>query len=374
MDLIGILIMVKNEEKSIATTINSVKQIKNIIVFDTGSTDKTISIIDSTCKLNKQTLHLKTGSFKTFPESRNEAIEFAESINVKYLLLLDAGDELQLNISFKDFIIMISNFDAIYKYGVVKHRWLEETNSAISEHTDIRLIKNKSGCRYDVSVPVHEAFSNVDYFMDLSEKIVLYQDRLKYGTNTQARYKKDIALLKAAKLCKRNYYYLGQTYMNMKNFEEAFNYNVLSIEFNESNPFQKSGLDEQSSYIRAGYCAMMCKKDVHVVFKYLEMAIQFKNPSIDSYIFMFRSAIDHHCIDRVIQYIETVFYMKKPEKSSTVINHFFYDYVRWNLISIICLLSQTHLQLGRNACKIAVASQYKSPDDLHNYMLYQKVC
>jgi glycosyltransferase involved in cell wall biosynthesis len=43
---IGALIMVKNEEKSIKTTIDSLKgYINSIIVYDTGSTDDTISII-----------------------------------------------------------------------------------------------------------------------------------------------------------------------------------------------------------------------------------------------------------------------------------------------------------------------------------------
>jgi glycosyltransferase involved in cell wall biosynthesis len=373
MSLIGVLIMVKNEEKSIATTINSVKNIKNIIVFDTGSKDKTISIIDSTCRENKQTLYLKQGVFKTFPESRNEAIEFAETVKVKYLLLLDAGDELRLNMSFDDFMVFLSNLDPKIRFGVVKHRWLEENNSTIAEHTDLRLIKNKSGCRYDISTPVHEAFSNVDYFMDMSNEIILYQDRIKYGVNTQARYKKDIELLKAAKPSKRNYYFLGQTYMNMKNFNEAFKYNVLSIEFNENDSHQINGLDEQSAYIRAGYCAMMTNKDVDVIFKYLDRAIKFNNPSIDSYIFMFKTAIDYHCIDRVLQHIETVFNMKKPEKSSTVINHFFYDYVRWNLISIICLISKTKLQLGKEACKLAIQSKYQHPDDLKNSMIYQSL-
>lgn len=371
MSLLGILIMVKNEEKSISTTIDSVKSIKNIIVFDTGSNDKTISIIQSVCKKNKQTLHLKQGTFKTFPESRNEAIQFAESVNVKYLLLLDAGDELQLPISFDEFMIIISNLDSKIRFGVVKHKWLE-TTSVINEHTDIRLIKNKSNCRYDISIPVHEAFENVDYFLDLSTKIILYQDRIKFGTSTIDRYKKDIELLKSAKKSKRNYYFLGQTYMNMKIFNEAYKNFKLCIEFKED-PFVITGLDEQSAYIRAGYCAMMIGKETKVIFEYLEKAIEFKNPSIDSYIFMFRTAIDHRVLGLVIKYIETVFNMKKPEQSSTVINHHFYDYTRWNLISVVCLLSKTKLDLGKKACEYALQSKHKHEDDIRNFAIYKSL-
>ena len=45
-NILGALIMVKNEEISIQVTIDSVKKyIKHIIVYDTGSTDTTVKII-----------------------------------------------------------------------------------------------------------------------------------------------------------------------------------------------------------------------------------------------------------------------------------------------------------------------------------------
>ena len=50
-NIVGVVIMVKNEETSIQVTIDSVKDyIKHIIVFDTGSTDKTLDIVKKTCK------------------------------------------------------------------------------------------------------------------------------------------------------------------------------------------------------------------------------------------------------------------------------------------------------------------------------------
>jgi glycosyltransferase involved in cell wall biosynthesis len=62
--MIAALIMVKNEEKSIEVTLNSIKNhIKHVIVYDTGSTDNTINIIKNTCEKNNQTLYLKNGTF-----------------------------------------------------------------------------------------------------------------------------------------------------------------------------------------------------------------------------------------------------------------------------------------------------------------------
>ncbi len=57
--MIAAIIMVKNEQKSIEVTLNSIKNyIKHIIVYDTGSTDKTVDVIKNTCKKNNQILHL----------------------------------------------------------------------------------------------------------------------------------------------------------------------------------------------------------------------------------------------------------------------------------------------------------------------------
>ena len=65
--------------------------------------------------------------------------------------------------------------------------------------------------------------------------------------------------------------------------------------------------------------------------------------------------------------------MKKPEQSSTVVNHHFYDYLRWNLISVVCLLSKTKLDLGKKACEFALQSKHKHEDDIRNYAIYKSL-
>ena len=367
-NLVGVLMMIKNEESSIAVTINSVKNyIKHIIIFDTGSTDKTIQIVKETCKENNQELHLKVGVFKSFPESRNDAIEFAETVKVKFLILMDAGDEFQCENSKSKFLQVVASIPSNINYGLVKQRWYENNKGSLetNDHNDLRFIRNNSNCRYDKASPVHEAFLNVGQYLNLFDIFILFQDRVKYGGSTEQRYQKDIDNLLKAPKTKRNYYFLSQSYMSIDDFKNGFKYNVLSLETN-------AAIDEKFTYVRAGYCAMMCKMDLKIIYKYLELAVKCKNPPVDGFIYYMKVSIDNNCVEKVVPYIEIIYNLKKPTDESTLVNHGFYDYTRYNLLSIVTLISGKKLRIGYESCKKAITAR-NLPDDNHNMKIFEQL-
>ena len=371
-NLVGVLIMCKNEQDSISVTINSVKNyIKHVIVFDTGSTDRTVEIIKETCKNNGQELHLKSGEFKSFPESRNDAIEFAESVKVKFLLLMDAGDEFQTEKNKKKFLEVISSIPKDIKHGLVKQRWYENNkgNLETNDHNDLRFIRNHSNCRYDIASPVHEAILNVGQYLNLFDIFILYQDRVKYGGSTQNRYQKDIDLLLKAPKTKRNYYFLAQSYMSLDDYENGFKYNVLSLETDDGT---HAAVDEKFTYVRAAYCAMVSKMSLDIVYKYLYLAVNCQNPPVDGFIYLLKVSIDNNCVDKAVPYFEKIYNLKKPTDESTLVNHGFYDYVRWNLLSIATLLSGERVDLGYEACKNAIKAR-SHPDDLNNIKIFEQL-
>jgi len=371
-NLVGVLMMIKNEENSISVSINSVKDyIKHVIIFDTGSTDRTIEIVKETCSANNQELHLKVGVFKSFPESRNDAIEFAETVKVKFLLLMDAGDEFKSEKSKNKFLKVISSIPQNINYGLVKQRWHENNKGSLetNDHNDLRFIRNNSNCRYDKSSPVHEAFLNVGQYLNLFDIFILFQDRVKYGGSTEQRYQKDIDNLLKAPKTKRNYYFLSQSYMSVDDFKNGFKYNVLSLETNDGT---HAAVDEKFTYVRAGYCAMMCKMDLKVVYKYLELAVKCNNPPIDGFIYYMKVSIDNNCIEKVVPYIETIYNLEKPTDESTLVNHGFYDYTRYNLLSIATLISGKKMDIGYEACKKAIAVR-NLPDDNHNIKIFEQL-
>ena len=61
--------MLKNEEKRIHVSLESIKNLDGLIIYDTGSTDNTINIIKDFSTLNNIPLHLITGEFIDFSTS-----------------------------------------------------------------------------------------------------------------------------------------------------------------------------------------------------------------------------------------------------------------------------------------------------------------
>jgi glycosyltransferase involved in cell wall biosynthesis len=355
VNILGALIMVKNEEESIRVTIDSTKNIINdIIVYDTGSTDNTIQIIKDACKKNNQRLHLKRGIFTTFPQSRNESIIFAETVDVENLLLMDAGDELECKVGIPEIMQMMHTLPHPYKFGSICLKWLEE--GVLTEHNDVRFIKNNQGCRYDNKFPVHEEFAGLNAnTMIVLPNVVLYQNRDRYAGSTPLRVENDIQLLLTAEPCTRNYYYLAQSYLFMKDYQNCFKYNLLALKENMGE------MDNGSIYSRLGYCAIECKMDSPIVIKYLKLAVQDATTSpISSYLNLMQYCLEMKLLDVVIPYLEKIASLDKTNEHN--FNHENYDYTRWVFIYQICYLSQTNFELGKFACEKAVAAKSLSRD------------
>ena len=400
--IIGILLMIKNEAKSIAVTLNSTKNyFKHIIVYDTGSTDNTIQIVKETCKKNNQLLHLKQGLFKGFPESRNESLEFAESVSVNKLILMDAGDEFRSKYKPNEFLKIINTFP--YTCGIVKQQWLmsNSNGSNLEEHSDIRFICNHKGIRYDVDYPVHEmikyddttntatnstnstnddANSTTHSVATITDIFLLYQDRVKYGGSTESRYIKDIDLLSKAKPNKRNLFFLAQSYMSINDFHNGYKYNLLCIDADgrsgESSSDNSIG-DNTTSYIRAGYCAMMCHFSEDKIIDNLLMSIKINtnntiSPPIDPYIYILKYYMDNNKPEKALIYIDDLFKLDiKKQEYNKNLNPYFYDYTRWNLISVICLMCNQKLDKGYKALNKII--DYGKANDIQNMKMYKNI-
>lgn len=233
--IIGLLMMLKNEEQRLQVTLDSIKGLEHIIVFDTGSTDSTIDILTKFSKENDMQLHIKRGDFEDFATSRNISLKFAYKIsrehNIDFLLLLDCNDVLQTPQTLKEYCkTQLETFDTAF---LLHQKWItgfdEHKQEIALDYFNVRLIKPNYDWYYKQSV--HEYFHN-DLYEEANtaphSSLIIFQDRTKDDNKTSKRVFRDIKFLldeySQNPHDTRVLYYLAQTYDCMEDKRNAYKY------------------------------------------------------------------------------------------------------------------------------------------------------
>lgn len=143
---ISVVVLAKNNEKTIGKTLNSLIEFDDVVVYDNGSTDGTISIAKGFKNVN-----LVQGEFKGFGWTKNHAATFAKN---DWILIIDSDEvvdsELLKELKNKNLdkkTVYKLNFKAFYKNIQVKHcGW---------NNQKIKRLYNKNTTSYN-SNDVHE--------------------------------------------------------------------------------------------------------------------------------------------------------------------------------------------------------------------------
>ncbi|MBT7558599.1 glycosyltransferase family 2 protein [Candidatus Woesearchaeota archaeon] len=119
---ISVVIIVKNGEKTIGKTLESIHDFNDVVVYDNGSTDKTLSIAK-----NYPNVNLIQGDFSGFGPTKNKAATFAKN---NWILSLDADEVIDSDFvnGLKEkhlnrqtiYLIFRKNY---YKNTHIKHCW-----------------------------------------------------------------------------------------------------------------------------------------------------------------------------------------------------------------------------------------------------------
>jgi glycosyltransferase involved in cell wall biosynthesis len=337
---ICLAMMVKNEEKTILKSFNSCKSIvESIKIYDTGSTDKTLELIEQFKTENPNIdVQVIQGEFVDFATSRNVLLDFVDlDYNVQFAILLDSNDELHGGEELKALVEHEKNKTPentkYYCSGYLcRQKWF--SGNSVDTYYNVRFIRVRHEWRY--KSPVHEYISSPQEGIGVAMRIenpniVVYQDRTRDCESSFKRFERDEGILLREHLKNpddaRIVFYLAQTYASLGKQNEAYYYYKLRLEL--------GAFEEEiyHSYMRLGEIALNLRMDSSIFIGWWMKALEHTmrvEPAVniaDYYLFK--------CQHK--QYLAAAFttiavQMGEPPIHCTLfVNRLHYDYTRYHL-------------------------------------------
>ena len=345
---LGVVMMLKNEEKRISVTLESIKNVADaIIVYDTGCDDNTINLIEEFSVLHKINLYVTKGLFVDFSTSRNVLLDFADTVDVDFLLLLDCNDELRGE---KELLKFLKESYSINNNGfLVCQVWW---SGKFDKYFNVRLIKNKCGWRYrgvvhewikDTTVDTH---SPKYPLIKIPDCITLFQDRTKDGNKSFQRFTRDRELLLQEHLKNptepRTLFYLGQTCECLGLAEESYRYSRLRAELD--------GFEEERfhSFMRCGNLSKELKYDWSISLSWFMKAYEHSERA-EPLIKITEYYKDKNNWKTAYLFCDKACDLEYPHDSILFIDNTIYEYLRWHYMSIIAYYVQEY-DKGKYAC------------------------
>lgn len=390
---ICLAMMIRNEEKTILKSLNSCKNIvTSIRIYDTGSTDETLNIIETFKSDNPHiNVDVKYGEFVDFSISRNVLLEFVENtVNSDFVILLDSNDELKGDKELLKFLKIQKNHNDEKVTGyLLRQKWF--TGNSMDTYFNIRLIKGNSGWRYNS--PVHEYITNkknpqsITVKVDIPE-IIIYQDRTQDCENSFKRFKRDKIILLREHLKHptdtRTLFYLAQTYGSLNLNKDAYYFYKLRTEL--------GGYEEEKyhSYFRMGEISRNLNFDSTVYIKWFMKALGLLYiPRVEPLV----EIINYYLFNNVNYTMAGLFSnlalkLKYPDYCNLFINKQHYDYTRYHLDGIIQYYLN-NVEQGKDSCQKAIdynqnllkkssehvknMISYRMKFDIDNFKMYDKL-
>lgn len=351
--------MVKNEEKTILKSLNSCKSVvTSVKIYDTGSTDKTLDIIEQFKHDNPHiNVQVIQGEFVDFAESRNVLLDFVDlDPDIQFALLLDANDELFGHEDFKKFVESEKNKTPdntqYYCSGyLLRQKWY--SGGSVDTYYNVRFVRVRHEWRY--KSPVHEYISSpkeggISIRVE-NPNIVLYQDRTQDCESSFKRFSRDKDILLREHLKHpddaRTCFYLAQTYGSLGMQNEAYYYYKLRLDM--------GGYEEEiyHSYQRLGEIASNLKMDPSVYIGWWMKALEHTRrvePAV--------KIANHYLFNNVKHYLAAAYttmaiQMDYPVYCNLFVNKLDYDYTRYHLDGIAQYWVGGYKQ-GLESCKKAI--------------------
>lgn len=310
--ILSIAMIVKDEEKYLDKTLTALKPLmkeieSELIIVDTGSTDKTVEI----AKSHTDKVYFKewTGDFA---EMRNESFKYATG---DWILVLDADEEL---VEYEKFIEFIkSDKSKVYKsLGVSLKNFLDESLDKYTRAPLLRIFKNEKGFRYEGSIheqPVYQfpVYNPVDGVMIFNHYGYIYEDE---SIRQKKMKRNEENLIKELEKEPNNpyiNYQMGQNYMVLNKISEAIFYLEKSVK-----EYEKRNIIYIPAIIKLLGCYYVTKQNLEIeelCYKYLKK----DKKNIDIYYYLATAQMDMCKYNRSAENYKKYIYYTKNYSMST---------------------------------------------------------
>ncbi len=306
--------IVKNEEENLPRCLNSVANIVDeIIIVDTGSTDRTVEIAR---KYGAKIYHHTWEN--SFSKARNYSLKYA---TCDWILILDADEELSKEDAPRLKEIVKDNNYAVISF-VIKNKFKDSTQESYANM--IRLFKNFNGIYYEGIV--HNTIKCSGKRLESSLSIIHHGYNLS-GNKMEEKFLRTATLLKEQiKTDPHNptpHRYLGISYMGVKMYDEAIEESKAALKLAE----ERGCLTEDlfvSYYIISAACFEKgaLKESETYALKKVEMDDQ----SLDGYCILSFIYYNLKKYDKFLKNSEKYLTLwdsitKHPERTNTSISH-----------------------------------------------------
>ncbi len=369
MPLLVILIMVKDEESVITNTLKPFVDagINDFCVFDTGSTDSTVSVTRQLFRDKKLNGFIDEEPFIDFASSRNRALHYAETHfpNATFFLMIDANWYIQ-NVPKLIEFCQSQKQENFQGYNISLHC------SGVT-FASTRLLRKSAGLRFQGAV--HEIIERLgektlpeDIFFEVSADE-------KHLAKSAARYPKDAEILlndyEKNPLNPKTLFYLGQTYECMRDIKKAYKYYLKRLALSKMCPEETNAvvlyrlgyLCENLSLIEDDYTWQMA-------LDYYYRAFTVRPTRIEPLV-----AIAAYYIEKFphisFLYLNYAFEVPYPSNDIIYVKKYTYDFTRYELLSA-CAWPIRKYEIGKKATQMALNIQPNNSVLKHRLNMYQK--
>ena len=378
------ILMVKNEESRIGVTIDSlVDKVDGIIVYDTGSIDKTLDIIREKCEKASLPLDIKIGEFTNYGESFNVLLDFADEISVlpernyEYVVMIEANDEYRGDRPKID----DPSVGAYYVKRVLQHgsKSLDTTS-----FWNVKLLK--VGCGMRNVGRIHEYLredpDKPEFKKDLCRDFVIFQNKhADIDDRTTARFPRDKALLgedlKKDPTNTRLMFYYAQTCNSLRDYEESYEW------YEKRSKCGGYGEEVYYSCYQCGVLSEKLKKPYSISHEWYTKAYELDNRA-EPLVELARINRQEKKYAMAYIYANLACCLKYPNNSLLFVSDRVYEYLRWHELSIsawyVALsgkleddVSQSIMNDGYQACKRCIELHYDDETNLANLKYYEDI-